>query len=124
MIGRIKSVRPLRPATARDCAHRNDLSGGRPLLEGDMVDGYGFISGKDGTDYYFHRTALPGRDLSDTLLGLHVEFDPVAHDKGPRAINVRLLTYTEVIALQSNSDASRSSLASSYRTSDSPPHTT
>jgi cold shock CspA family protein len=91
MFGRIKSVRPLRQATAKDCASRNSAQSGRLVNPGDMLDGYGFISGQDGIDYYFHRTALLELELTETLLGLWAEFDPAYHGKGPRAINVRIV---------------------------------
>ena len=53
--------------------------------------GYGFISGDDGKDYFFHRDALVATaDFERLVGGEKVEFDPQANPRGPRAINVRL----------------------------------
>jgi len=53
--------------------------------------GFGFISGEDGKDYFFHRDALVATaDFERLAGGEKVEFDPQASERGPRAINVRL----------------------------------
>jgi cold shock protein len=48
--------------------------------------GFGFIVGDDGTEYFFHRSAVGDRAFDDLREGELVEFepDPVA-PKGPRA---------------------------------------
>ena len=68
MIGRIKTVRP--------------------------IEGYGFLACEDGCDRFFHREACVGMTLSETLMGLYVEFDPALHPKGPRAVHVQLISST------------------------------
>src|SRR5690606_23070198 len=50
--------------------------------------GYGFITGRDGVDRFFHfADAAPG---FTPKTGAFVLFDPQDHQKGPRAVNVRL----------------------------------
>jgi CspA family cold shock protein len=54
--------------------------------------GFGFISGEDGKDYFFHRDALDATvDFERLTGGEKVEFDPQSSPRGPRAINVRLV---------------------------------
>jgi CspA family cold shock protein len=52
--------------------------------------GFGFITGEDGKDYFFHRDAL-AESLPFYALtgGERVEFTFQASDRGPRAVNVR-----------------------------------
>lgn len=55
--------------------------------------GFGFIKGSDGQDYFFHasgmqQTTTPFADLRERD---KVEFTPIEGDKGPRAIEVRVL---------------------------------
>lgn len=63
MNGRIKAIRP-------DC-------------------GFGFVTGEDGVDRFFHQSALPDGVALESVLYVFVKFDPVQAPKGPRAINVR-----------------------------------
>lgn len=59
------------------------------------IEGYGFIASEDGVDRFFHRTAcISGMVLSDTLLGLYVDFEPALRPKGPCAVHVMLLPNT------------------------------
>jgi CspA family cold shock protein len=52
--------------------------------------GYGFITGDDGTDYFFHRDSLSGTFVFDRLAGgERVEFDTQSGPRGPRAVRVR-----------------------------------
>ena len=52
--------------------------------------GFGFISGEDGKEYFFHRTGLqPSLEFDRLNGGEKVEFDIEAGPKGPRAIRVR-----------------------------------
>lgn len=52
--------------------------------------GFGFITGEDGKDYFFHRDGLTGSMEFDRLVGgERVSFDLQSSDRGPRAQNVR-----------------------------------
>jgi CspA family cold shock protein len=52
--------------------------------------GFGFITGEDGKDYFFHRFGLQASLDFDRLVGgERVEFDIESSPKGPRAGNVR-----------------------------------
>ena len=52
--------------------------------------GFGFITGEDGKDYFFHRQGLtPSLDFDRLVGGERVSFDLQASDRGPRAANVR-----------------------------------
>jgi CspA family cold shock protein len=52
----------------------------------DSAKGYGFISGDDGLDYFFHITNVTGDTRIAT--GHHVTFEPGTSEKGPRARRV------------------------------------
>lgn len=53
--------------------------------------GFGFITGEDGQEYFFHRTALTSSISIETLtLNQRVTFEVESSDKGPRASQVRL----------------------------------
>ena len=52
--------------------------------------GFGFITGEDGKDYFFHRDGLaPSLDFDRLVGGESVEFDVQSSPRGPRAVNVR-----------------------------------
>ena len=54
--------------------------------------GFGFITGEDGKDYFFHRNSLAESLPFNAIAGgERVEFTLQASDRGPRAINVRLV---------------------------------
>jgi cold shock protein len=54
--------------------------------------GFGFITGEDGTDYFFHQSALAGGAVFDQLRsGSSVTFDVGQGPKGSRAENVRVV---------------------------------
>lgn len=54
--------------------------------------GFGFVKGDDGVERFFHRSQVIGRHNFDTMTeGQRVEFDHELSDKGPRAVNVRLV---------------------------------
>jgi cold shock protein len=56
-----------------------------------LEKGFGFIAGQDGSDYFFHRSAVTGGALFEQLRdGLAVTFDVGQGPKGPRAENVRV----------------------------------
>jgi CspA family cold shock protein len=49
-------------------------------------NGFGFIAGNDGTEYFFHRSAVEGHAFDDLREGDRVEFEPEpVAPKGPRA---------------------------------------
>jgi CspA family cold shock protein len=52
--------------------------------------GFGFITGEDGKDYFFHRNTLSESLPFDAITGgERVDFTLQASDRGPRAVNVR-----------------------------------
>lgn len=54
--------------------------------------GFGFISAEDGTEVFFHRSALQDINFDTLEEGNSVEFDLEKGYKGPRAVNVRVIT--------------------------------
>ena len=56
-----------------------------------IKEGFGFIAGNDGQDYFFHWTALQKTSVkfSELEQGDRVEFLKIEAPKGPRAIEVR-----------------------------------
>jgi CspA family cold shock protein len=53
--------------------------------------GFGFITGDDGQDYFFHCSESAGDFESAYVKGAKVEFRTTQGKKGPRAVDVRLL---------------------------------
>ena len=51
--------------------------------------GFGFITGEDGKDYFFHFSALKVDGYKEAGKGEPVEFDVEQSDRGPRAGNIR-----------------------------------
>ena len=51
--------------------------------------GFGFIKGEDGTDYFFHYSALLMDSYKTADAGEHVEFDVEKSERGPRAANIK-----------------------------------
>ena len=52
--------------------------------------GFGFISGENGDEYFFHRSAVDASIDFDRLdADQKVDFDVEASPRGPRAVNVR-----------------------------------
>lgn len=51
--------------------------------------GFGFILGQDGTEIFFHRSALPGAGFDSLAEGQAVEFDVERGVKGARAANMK-----------------------------------
>ena len=52
--------------------------------------GFGFITGEDGKDYFFHRDALdPSLDFDRLVGGETVNFEIESSPRGPRAGKVR-----------------------------------
>jgi CspA family cold shock protein len=56
-----------------------------------MKEGFGFIAGNDGLDYFFHWTALQKTSVrfSELEVGDRVEFLKLEAPKGPRAIEIK-----------------------------------
>jgi len=55
--------------------------------------GFGFISGDDGTEYFFHRSGLDPRVSFESLAGGEaVTFEVEVSPRGPRATRVRVAT--------------------------------
>lgn len=57
-----------------------------------LREGYGFIAGNDGVDYFLHWTQMVkgGKTFRELSLEDRVEFTPSRADKGPRALEVRV----------------------------------
>lgn len=58
-----------------------------------LKEGYGFIAGDDGLDYFFHWTSMQqtSKNFRELLVLDRVEFTIIKGDKGPRAIEVRVI---------------------------------
>ncbi len=57
-----------------------------------MNRGYGFIQTEDGTDLFFHRSALEGVEFNSLSEGQEVEFEKSQDPNGrPAAVKVRLI---------------------------------
>jgi CspA family cold shock protein len=54
--------------------------------------GFGFIRTAEGTEVFFHRSALQGLNFDSLREGESVEFEVVRGDKGPRASEVRTMS--------------------------------
>lgn len=53
--------------------------------------GFGFIDDTDGREVFFHQSALEGVQFDALNDGQAVEFEVEKSDKGPRAINIRIV---------------------------------
>ena len=51
--------------------------------------GFGFIAAGDGTEYFFHQSAISGTSFDQLREGQSVTFDVGHGAKGPRGENVR-----------------------------------
>ena len=51
-------------------------------------NGYGFIRGEDGKEYFFHRSALKNCDMEDMTRGREVTFEDAEGAKGLRAEDI------------------------------------
>lgn len=54
--------------------------------------GFGFISATDGREIFFHQSSIMDANFDSLNEEQDVEFDVEKSPKGPRAINVRLVT--------------------------------
>mgnify|MGYP001767743782 FL=1 len=52
--------------------------------------GFGFILAQDGTELFFHRSALQGEGFDALTEGQAVEFEVERGAKGPRAANMKV----------------------------------
>jgi CspA family cold shock protein len=52
--------------------------------------GFGFILGQDGTELFFHRSALQGEGFDTLTEGQAVGFEVERGAKGPRAANMKV----------------------------------
>ena len=52
--------------------------------------GFGFITGEDGKDIFFHRSSLDGDFFNALKEGTSVEFDLETGPKGQRAVNIKI----------------------------------
>ncbi len=52
--------------------------------------GFGFILGQDGTELFFHRSALEGEGFDALTEGQAVEFEVERGPKGPRAARMKV----------------------------------
>ena len=61
-----------------------------------LKDGYGFIAGNDGIDYFFHWTGLSKftKQFRYCKEGEKVEFEVQISDRGPRAVSIKIDGYT------------------------------
>ena len=53
--------------------------------------GFGFISDTDGKEVFFHQTSLVETNFDALNEDQSVEFEVEKSDKGPRAVNVRVV---------------------------------
>jgi len=81
--------RAVRPATSFEKTEGVNVTTG--TVKKVVADrGFGFITGEDGKDYFFHRDSLQSPLSFDRLIGgENVAFDIQSSPKGPRAANVR-----------------------------------
>jgi CspA family cold shock protein len=56
----------------------------------DKEKGYGFITGEDGKDYFFHYSQLMMDGFKTAEVGQKVSFDETTTEKGLRANNIHL----------------------------------
>jgi CspA family cold shock protein len=54
--------------------------------------GFGFISDTDGREVFFHRSSVIDVQFDALQEGRDVEFDVEKSPKGPRAVNVKVVT--------------------------------
>ncbi len=57
--------------------------------------GFGFISDTDGREVFFHQSSLMDVKFTDLSEGQNVEFEVEKSEKGPRAINVKVVAQDE-----------------------------
>jgi len=61
-----------------------------------LDEGFGYIQGDDGQEFFFHRSALQATDFEELAPGTEVEFEVRSNRPGdepgehPRAVSIRL----------------------------------
>lgn len=53
--------------------------------------GFGFIMAENGKEIFFHRSALPPGGFDTLAEGAQVEFQVEEGNRGPRAVNMKVL---------------------------------
>jgi CspA family cold shock protein len=53
--------------------------------------GFGFISSSDGHDYFVHHTSILGEGFKTLPEGANVQFEIEKSERGPRAIQVKVI---------------------------------
>ncbi len=53
--------------------------------------GFGFIESSDGQDVFVHQTEIQGEGFRSLSEGAKVEFELTQGDKGPKAVQVKLV---------------------------------
>jgi CspA family cold shock protein len=53
--------------------------------------GYGFITTREGGDYFVHHTSILGEGFKTLPEGAEVQFEVEKGDKGPRAVQVSVI---------------------------------
>ena len=54
-------------------------------------EGYGFVKGEDGVDYYFHENSVLNHDFANIEIGDNTRFAQEMGEKGPQASSLTLL---------------------------------
>lgn len=57
----------------------------------DKEKGYGFITGEDGKDYFFHYSQLVMEGFKTAEVGQKVEYEAASTEKGLRANNIHFI---------------------------------
>lgn len=72
-----------------------------------LKDGYGFIAGDDGIDYFFHWSGLSKftKQFRYCKEGEKVEFDVQVSERGPRAVGIKVDGYTIKVPVQALDEA-------------------
>ncbi|MFC3282584.1 HPF/RaiA family ribosome-associated protein [Litchfieldella rifensis] len=68
-------------------------------------DGYGFIKGLDGEEFYFHRNAVLHDDFDRLTVGTRVRFEPEEGEAGPQASTVQIIDKPGVGGSEAGSEA-------------------
>ncbi|HTS90093.1 MAG TPA: HPF/RaiA family ribosome-associated protein [Gemmatimonadales bacterium] len=72
---------------------RGDVKAPAPQAEGRVTklfgyEGYGFVTGEDGREIYFHQNSVPGGDFARLALGDPVRYVAEEGEQGPQASTV------------------------------------
>lgn len=78
-------MKPSEEKSSGGCAQSHRLNGRVKWL--DSKNGFGFVAGDDGKNYFIHYTAIQTEGFLTLQEGEPVEFEAQAGPKGPAAIN-------------------------------------